>query len=110
MRDLGVGEIGVFRRRPNAQCHTPSRILHGIWAVGRLRGGLRGGLWVAGWVVVCVAERAWRRGDESTGMMQRGAVESRPAAPSPRSSFAAASARASSIGSLGALLEESSSS
>ena len=69
MRDLGVGEIGVFRRRPNAQCHTPSRILHGIWAVGRLRGGLRGGLWVAGWVVVCVAERAWRRGDGRRGIL-----------------------------------------
>ena len=38
MRDLRVGEIGVFRRRPNAQYHTPH------WAVGRLRGGLRGGL------------------------------------------------------------------
>ena len=49
-------------------------------------------------------------GRSTIGMMQRGAVESRPAAPSPRSSFAAASARASSIGSLGALLEESSSS
>ena len=45
MRDLGVGEIGIFRRRPNAQCQS--------WAVGRLRarpptwrlrGGLSGGL------------------------------------------------------------------
>ena len=45
MRDLGVGEIGIFRRRPNAQCQS--------WAVGRLRarpptwrlrGGLGGGL------------------------------------------------------------------
>ena len=53
MRDLGVGEIGVFRRRPNVQCH----ILHSIWAVGRLRGGLCGGLeWRAGWWA------AWRRG------------------------------------------------
>ena len=45
MRDLGVGEIGIFRRWPNAQCQS--------WAVGRLRarpptwrlrGGLSGGL------------------------------------------------------------------
>ena len=43
--------------------------LHSIWAVGCLRGGLRGGLWVAGWVVVCVAERAWRRGDGRRGIL-----------------------------------------
>ena len=68
MRDLGVGEIGVFRRRPNAQCHTPSRILHGIWAVGRLRGGLRGGLeWRAGWWSVW--RRGWWRGGGRHGIL-----------------------------------------
>jgi len=59
MRDLGVGEIGIFRRRPNAQCQS--------WAVGRLRarpptwraarrtvgGGLHGGEGGGG---------GWRRG------------------------------------------------
>ena len=41
MRDLGISETGVFRRRPNAQYHSigPSAA------------------YVAGWVVGCMAER-----------------------------------------------------
>ena len=50
MRDLGVGEIGVFRRRPNAQCHTPWH-----WAV-------RSPTWRA----------AWRRGRGGGGDGRRG--------------------------------------
>ena len=45
MRDLGVSEIGVFRRRPNAQYHSigPSAA-YGLSGGGLGGGGLRGGL------------------------------------------------------------------
>ena len=64
MRDLGVSEIGVFRRRPNTQCHTPWH-----WAVGRLYVAGCAADCAAGWVVGCMAERAWRRGDGRRGIL-----------------------------------------
>jgi hypothetical protein len=72
MRDLGVGEIGVFRRRPNAQCHTPWH-----WAVGRLRGGLRGGLG-GGLVVGCMAERVAEGGGDAVSYLVHRSRAARP--------------------------------
>ena len=44
MRDLGVGEIGIFRRRPNAQCQSWAvRRLYVAGCAADLSGGLCGG-------------------------------------------------------------------
>ena len=66
MRDLGVSEIGVFRRRPNAQYHS----------IGPSAAYVAG--CAAGWVVGCMAERVAEGGGDVVSYLLHWSRAARP--------------------------------